>query len=215
MSQTRPQKITGYTPEHKSELQPWQVLDSEQVFSHRYYSLRRDTVRLGNGLVLDDYFVSQRSDVALVMPVTRDRQVILVRQYRHAVQKILLEFPAGRFDAAVEDAGAAAQRELLEETGYGLDPDALDPDATESRLIALATLYGNPVRDTSSLFSFLAYPVVQLGVPQLDASEELETLKIPLTELHERICQGDVCVSGSVATYFLGRQYLQVNGLLE
>jgi 8-oxo-dGTP pyrophosphatase MutT (NUDIX family) len=97
-------------------IQPWTLLSSEMAFDHRWYKLRRDTVQLPDGRIIDDYFVSQRPDVAIVVPLTRERDFILVRQYKHGAQAITLEFPAGTFRS--ESAEAAAARELEEETGY-------------------------------------------------------------------------------------------------
>ena len=85
------------------------------AFEHRWYQLRRDTVRLPNGRVVDDYFVSQRPNVAIVVPLTIENKFILVRQYKHGVQAITLEFPAGIFRSVLPVTAAA--RELEKETG--------------------------------------------------------------------------------------------------
>jgi 8-oxo-dGTP pyrophosphatase MutT (NUDIX family) len=198
-----------------TDLQPWQTLHSELIVSHRHYSLRRDTVKLPSGLVMDDYFVCPSHDVALSMPVTSDRQVILVRQYRHAVQKILVEFPAGRFDLTSELPPVAAYRELLEETGYGIVGTNQDHKHKASdTLIPLAMLHDNPGRDTGQLFVFLAYPVQPIALPCLDESEDIEIIKIPLEQLLNWILQGDIFVSGTVAASLLGLNWFRSQGLL-
>ncbi|MEO1123540.1 MAG: NUDIX hydrolase, partial [Cyanobacteria bacterium J06639_16] len=95
----------------------WTLLRSRLVFDHRWYKVRQDEVRLPNGEIIDDYFVSVRPDVALVLPITVDREVIFVHQYRHGAGEVLLELPAGTFDPQQEAAETAALRELQEETG--------------------------------------------------------------------------------------------------
>ena len=79
-------------------MEAWNILKSETVFEHRWYTLRQDWVQLPDGRLLDDYFVSVRPDVVLILAVTPDGHVPLVRQYKHGVQKILLELPGGFID---------------------------------------------------------------------------------------------------------------------
>src|SRR5688500_20407414 len=100
------------------QLQKWQILKSALVFDHKWYKLRRDEVRLPNRALIDDYFVSVRAEVAIVFPVTPSGEVIMVRQYKHGAQEILLEFPGGVFNTEREPAESAAMRELQEETGH-------------------------------------------------------------------------------------------------
>ncbi|MEO0541534.1 MAG: NUDIX hydrolase, partial [Cyanobacteria bacterium P01_A01_bin.105] len=129
-------------------LKKWKRLSSQLAFDHRWYKVRQDRVQLPDGNVIDDYFVSLRPDVAMVLPITANQEIVLVRQYRHGAGEILLELPAGTFDPAQEQAAVAAQRELQEETGYLAD--ALEP---------LATLYDNPVKETNRIHLFLAQNV--------------------------------------------------------
>lgn len=64
------------------------------------------------------YDVVRHPGAAAVLPVTPDGDVVLVRQFRHAVRDELVEIPAGILDIDGEDALTAAVRELFEETGY-------------------------------------------------------------------------------------------------
>src|SRR5947209_2135944 len=90
-----PDRLKGHlTSEERLLIQPWTLLSSEMAFDHRWYKLRRDTVKLPNGRIVDDYFVSQRPNVAIAVPLTTENNVVLVRQYKHGVQAITLEFPA-------------------------------------------------------------------------------------------------------------------------
>jgi ADP-ribose pyrophosphatase len=178
-------------------LSKWKILNSKFAFQHRWYKVRQDTVELADGTIVDDYFLSVRPDVALVFPVTRDRQIVFVRQYRHGAGEILLELPAGTFDRTQETAEAAALRELREETGYAVD-----------RLIPLGVLYDNPVKETNQIHLFLAEDVIKVDEQDLDITEEIELVLIPISEAIDRIMKGEISVSGSVAATFLGLQYL-------
>jgi ADP-ribose pyrophosphatase len=99
-------------------LEPWKTLDAVTVFSGGpIREIRRESVQLPDGRVIDDYFTARMGDYALVYAVTEADQVLLLRQYKHGLGRVCLTFPGG-YVAPGEDPAVAAERELLEETGY-------------------------------------------------------------------------------------------------
>ncbi|HEY9846912.1 MAG TPA: NUDIX hydrolase [Candidatus Caenarcaniphilales bacterium] len=179
-------------------LKKWEILKSEIVFDHRWYKVRRDTIALPAGHIVDDYFLSVRPDVALVFPVTSQEEIVFVRQYRHGAGEILLELPAGTFNPNEESAEAAAVRELVEETGY-----------TCENLVKLATLYDNPVKETNRIHLFIARDVYQTANQKLDTTEEIEVVLISAAAVTNQILQGKISVSGTIAAIFLGLNFLK------
>lgn len=99
------------------------LLSSRTVFAGRIISLRIDSIALPDGRRLDAEIVRHPGSVVIV-PITGAGEVILVRQYRPAIGRWVLELPAGSLKPG-EDATRAAARECQEETG--LIPDRLDP----------------------------------------------------------------------------------------
>ena len=92
-------------------LEKWTVTDSQMALDVEWCRIRRDTVRLPDGTVLDDYYLAVRPDVAVVFAVSAAHKVPLVRQYKHGAGEITLELPAGLIaDETPEEAG---RRELL------------------------------------------------------------------------------------------------------
>jgi len=144
------------------------------AFDHRWYRLRRDTVKLPDGRVVDDYFVSQRPSVAIVVPLTVEKNVILVRQYKHAVQAITLEFPAGTFQS--ESPATAVTRELEEETGY-----------SPNSMMELGTCFDDSTRNSNLVHIFLASGCVLTGKQELDELEEVSGIEVVIASIQEVI----------------------------
>jgi small-conductance mechanosensitive channel len=84
------------------QVQKWQILDSTLVLDNPWCRVKQDRVLLPNGTIIEDYFVNLRSEIVLVFPLTVNQDVIFVRQYRHGVEEILLELPAGSFEPQTE-----------------------------------------------------------------------------------------------------------------
>ena len=88
----------------------------EQVFQGKFLDVRYDTVELPDGLRATREYIVHPGAV-MIVPLLDDGRLVMERQYRYPVQRVLLEFPAGKVDPG-EDWFATARRELLEETGY-------------------------------------------------------------------------------------------------
>ncbi|MBC6613235.1 NUDIX hydrolase [Hymenobacter sp. BT507] len=179
-----------------ANIAPWKTLQSEIVFDHKWYILRRDHVELPNGQVLDDYFVSVRPNVVLIFPLTDDDQVLFVRQYKHAAAEILLELPGGVVDAHETEPLKAAARELVEETGYAGD------------LELLSEVIDNPTKDTNRIYFYLARHARQVAEQHLDPTENIEVVRVPLAEVEGMVLRNEIKVSGSVALCLLALRKL-------
>ncbi len=177
-------------------MEHWKILHSRNVFDHRWYTLRQDVVQLPDGRMIEDYFVSVRPDVVLILAMTADEQVPLVRQYKHGVQKVLLELPGGFVDAG-ESPEQAARRELVEETGYVAD-----------EFYQLAGVHGNPTKDTNTDYLFLTTDAVKKHEQSLDQYEQISVELVPFQDLPLLIQQGELCTGNSISTIFLALAHL-------
>jgi 8-oxo-dGTP pyrophosphatase MutT (NUDIX family) len=180
-----------------SSIKPWKIVSSQTVFDNPWCQVRQDEVQLPKGEVIGDFYVNVRPDIVVILPITPQKEIVFVRQYRHAVGQILLELPAGTFNPKTEDKQIAAARELEEETGY-----------IAPQLIQLAKVYDNPVKDTNEIYLFLAENVQPASTQQLDATEDIEVVVLPIEEALAKISTNEICVSGTIAALFIGLRFL-------
>lgn len=179
----------------------WKLRESRIAFQSKWMTLRQDTVELPNGKIIDDYFVAVRPDVAAVFALTPDNHVIMVRQYKHGVGQIVLEVPAGTFPPGEEDPQIAAERELLEETGYTSDP-----------LVQIAVNHDDPTRNTNRIYLYFGANARKVAEQELDENEAgggLDVVLIPLAEMRDYIRRGDIFITHSLAQIYRALDWLE------
>lgn len=128
----------------------------------------------------EDYARLVLPDWAIVLPITKEGSAVLVEQYRHGVQALSLEVPGGIVDPG-EDGLQAAQRELLEETGFG-----------GGEWHSLGWVFPNPALQTNRCHLFLARGVELKSEPQLEPQEELSTTLVPAGALSSMVRDGRI-----------------------
>jgi ADP-ribose diphosphatase len=161
------------------------TLSSQRVYEGRAVKLRIDTVRKPNGKVTTREIVEHADAVAVVVLDSRDR-VILVRQYRKAVGKTLLEVPAGGVDPGEQPINTV-RRELQEEIGYL--PNKIDK---------LGGFYSAPGYCTEYLHLYLATYLIPSKLEAED-TDEIEVVRVPLTKIPDLIASGEIADAKSVA----------------
>jgi len=177
-------------------MEKWKILKSSLALDNRWFRVRCDQVQLPNGQILDDYFVWESGDVAMVVPITTNNKLVFVRQYKHGIAEIMIEYPAGYVDKT-EEPTQAAQRELEEETGYRAE-----------EIIPLAKVIHHPTKETGCLFLFLAKVDKKHEPKDLDVTEEIEVLEIPIREALEMIKDGRIWADATIAATYLALQEL-------
>ena len=152
---------------------------SEEIFDGFILHVQRDTVRLpnGNSAVRE---VIRHVGAVCVIPVLDNGDVIMERQYRYPVDRIILEIPAGKLDYAGEDRLSAVRRELREETGY-----------TADRWTDIGPLYPAPAYSDEYITMYLAQGLHR-GDRDLDEDEFLDVHTVPLKTLAEDVMAGKI-----------------------
>lgn len=173
-------------------LTPWKILESRYPFP----KFRMDTCELPSGKPYKA-FVLEFDSWANVVALTKNNEVVLVRQYRHGVQEISLELPGGVVNAG-ENPLEGAKRELLEETGYG-----------GGTIVEVGRIYPNPAIQQNTLYCYLLTDVEWMGEQHLDDSEEIEVELLPLDEVVELARQGGFKHALNVAVLFQALAHLK------
>lgn len=168
----------------------WTCLASRVLVDRWWMRLRTDRVRLPSGAELEEFHVAEYPDWALALALTDDGEAVLVEQYRYGIDHVGLEFPAGAV-APGEDPRAAAERELLEETGFA----ARD-------WLPLGKLAVEPSRHTNYGHLFVARGACRVAEPQPDASEDLRVHRVPVGDLPALVAEGRIVHGMHVAALF-------------
>ena len=152
---------------------------SEDIFDGVILHVKRDTVTLSNGSAVVREVVRHIGAVC-VIPVTDDNRVIMERQFRYPLNRVILEIPAGKLDAPDEDRLSAIKRELREETGYSAD------EWTE-----LGDFHPAPAYSDEYITMYLARGLHK-GERDLDEDEFLDVYAIPLADLVKDVMESRI-----------------------
>nr|WP_316639244.1 NUDIX hydrolase [uncultured Roseateles sp.] len=166
-------------------------VSTEQVYRGHFLDVRRDVVQLPDGKQAAREYIRHPGAV-MVIPLLDDGRLLMERQYRYPMQRVMLEFPAGKLDAG-EAPLACAQRELLEETGHR---------ATEW---AYAGVLHNAIAYSDEGIHICFARGLVAGAQQLDEGEFLELTRCSVAELDALACSGAM----TDAKTLIGLQWLQ------
>jgi len=172
-------------------LKPWKILESNYLRPR----FRFDQVELPSGKVFEATALEFRS-WAVVLALTKNKEVVLVRQYRHGTQDFVWEFPGGVVDDG-ENPLDGGRRELSEETGY-----------TAPNLIEVGKFYPNPALQTNTMYGYLAYDAEKTDVQKFDEAEDIEVHLVSLDELIAMTKRGEFLNGLQVAVLFHALAYM-------
>lgn len=140
----------------------WKVLSSEYVVRDPWMTVRKDSLQLPDGRIKDSYWSLEYPDWINIIAITKDGYFIFERQYRHGLDVVEWEIPAGVIEKG-EEPVEAAKRELMEETGFG--GGEWEPFMKTCQ---------NPGTCNNITHTFLAHDVERMGRQHFDASEDLD-----------------------------------------
>lgn len=167
----------------------WHTRSEQELLCARpWFRVVQQEVALPSGRVIDDFYRIEMPDFASVLAKRADRRIVLVRGYKHGIGEETLLPPAGLIESG-EEPLAAAQRELLEETGY-------ESDSWQ----ALGAFVVDANRHCGRMHLFLALNAKQVAAPRVDETEDLQTELMSSSELQSAIRNGEFKNLAGLAT---------------
>lgn len=162
---------------------PSLLLKNRLQYTGNKFTYRVDQLKLPNG-VEGEYEYIRHPEAGLAVPITADGKFVLVKQYRFAIQRYLLEFPAGTLEPN-ENPDNTIKRELEEETGY-----------RAHKWQKIGSFFLCPGYSDEIIHAYLAQDLEKLEHPPAqDADEEIEVVQFHLSELENLIQAGDAATS--------------------
>jgi ADP-ribose pyrophosphatase len=181
----RPERKSGSSERHLEETR----VDGAQVFDGALLNVHRDTVQLPSGAnAIREYIV--HPGAVLIVPVLPDGRLVVERQFRYPLHRVVIEFPAGKLDVG-ESPLATAQRELTEETGYAA-----------ARWTHLGLIHPTVSYSTEAIEFFIAEDLAHVG-QQLDDGEFLDVAEMTVAELLAALDHGELTDAKTVAALFM------------
>lgn len=165
----------------KDDPKPWKVLNSEYLFRRPWLTARKDCVQLPSGVVNQEYYILEYPTWVNVIARTVEGDFLFIRQYRHGIGRTCFEIVAGVMDDTDPSPLEAAQRELMEETGFG-----------GGKWELLAVLSPNASANTNLTYCYLAEGVSPKGQPHLEATEDITHCLLKEEEVRELLESGEI-----------------------
>ena len=172
----------------KKDIQKWTVLEEEDVSPNHWFPVVKQKVQLPNNNVYEYYF-SRLGDVVQVVAITKQNEVVLVRQYKHGLGEITLEIPGG-LQQKNTSIIQSALNELEEETGVKVGAD---------QLISLGKIAINPTKLKQVTYGFIVFDVEFNSTQKLDETEDIEIVLKPAAEVLQLALNGDIWVADSLS----------------
>jgi ADP-ribose pyrophosphatase len=169
----------------------WERIESEELDDYDVFSVVRHTARSPRTGDIHRFHVLNVPTCVVAIPITADGRIVLVEQFRHAVQRVSLEFPAGVMEDG-EEPVAAACRELEEETGYCAGSADLigqfDPD---------------PALQSNAIYVVAARSCESSGKRRQDSGEDVAVHVVDAAEVSDLIADGTIRSAPAITAWAL------------
>jgi 8-oxo-dGTP pyrophosphatase MutT (NUDIX family) len=160
------------------ESMKWTTITSEYVFQDEWLKARKESCRRPDGKIIDPYYIIDYATWVCGVALTEDNQVVLIKQYRHALGEVCIEIPGGCVDKKDASYEEAVRREMAEETGYIF---------SEAEYLGFCS--PNPAADSNLMHMFLLKGGIKKQEQDLDHNEDIEVFLVSIEELFTMVLE--------------------------
>lgn len=180
------------------QLKKWKLLSKKDVSPNAWFPIESRTYQMPNGKIVEDFTVTTISDVSLIIPVTKDGQIVMIKQYKPGIDEIMIQIPGGRLeDRHNQDFDHLAQEELEEETGIKVEL---------SQLTQVGKLASSSTKSSETVYFYIAKNCEFNTEQRLDPTEEIETLLLRPKKIDEMIRLGEIWCAVTIAGWDLAKK---------
>jgi ADP-ribose pyrophosphatase len=175
----------------------WKTLSSEYVYNDEWLRARREVCERPDGKIIQPYYILDYATWVCGVALTEDDQVVLIKQYRHALGEVCIEIPGGCVDKEDANYEVAVRREMAEETGYIFK---------EAEYLGICS--PNPAANSNLMHMFLLTGGIKKQEQDLDHNEDIEVLLVSLDELFQMVMDRRIHESMHISAIMLALQKL-------
>lgn len=166
-------------------------IDSQRIYEGAIMNVRRDTVTAPKGKAYRE--IVEHNGAVAAVALTDEGNIVMVRQYRYACGRAILEIPAGKIDKGETDPLEAMKRELKEETGY-----------SASQILHMGDVNPSCAYSEEVIHLYLMTGLTP-GEQDLDEDEALEVIEMPFEEVYGMAVRGELVDSKTLAALLMAR----------
>ena len=180
-------------------MQHWKTLNSSYLYQTPFGNLRKDICELPTGQIIQDYYVAEFSDWVNAVVITKNMEIVLVKQYRHGAKSNFLEVPAGKPEGR-ETFEEAVVREVKEETGF----------ISNTPPTLLGEFFVNPATQTNKVISYLITDAELITKQDLDDTEVIDVHLVDFKKMNHMIKIGEINQLFTVSAYYLSKELISI-----
>jgi ADP-ribose pyrophosphatase len=178
----------------------WKKISGKQIADYFIFKVNKNVSQSPVTGKEHTFYALDARDWTNIIAITPENRVVMVRQYRHGIEDVTLEIPAGHVETDDPSSEASIKRELLEETGYEVE-----------EVVYIGAVHPNPAFLNNMCQTFLAKNAKKVGEQNLEETEDILIQEVDLESIPRLILSGEISHSLTIAAFYLFEQYQKLN----